>query len=304
MDRIAAMESFVRTVERGSFAAAASGSDLSSTMIGNHIRFLEQRLGALLLHRTTRRQTLTEFGRAYYERCRQILGDIEAAEASADELQAVPRGLLRITAPVTLGTTVLPRLLADYLRLNQQVQVDLVLQDQRVDLLADGIDIAIRAGLLRDSALIGRTLPTLPLVLCAAPAYLYASGTPKAPADLAAHQCLDFAHAADAALWRFAGPDGSTEVPVSGRLRSNNGQALRVAALAGSGIIMQPEILVDEDLAAGRLVRLLPDHAAPTLQLHLLTLPDRRPTPKLRGFVAFVTDRLSATVRPPAMPGS
>ena len=298
MDRLSAMESFVRTVERGSFAAAASGGDLSPTMIGNHIRYLEQRLGALLLHRTTRRHNLTEFGRAYYERCRQILGDIEAAEASADEIQAGPRGLLRITAPVTLGTTILPRLLAQYLRLNPQVQIELVLQDQRVDLLADLIDIAIRAGVLRDSGLIARALPPMPLVVCASPTYLCEHGTPRIPEDLGTHHCLDFAHAADAALWRFTGPKGRIDVAVSGPLRSNNGQALRVAAVEGSGVVMQPEILVGEDLAAGRLVRLLPDYNPPSLPLHVLTLPDRRPTPKLRGFVKFIVERLRAPVLP------
>ena len=301
MDRIAAMQSFVRTVERGSFAAAASGSGLSATMVGNHVRFLEARLGALLLNRTTRRQSLTELGRAYYERCRRILDEIEAAEAFADEAQAVPRGLLRVTASVALGTTVLPRLVTEYLRLYPRVHVDLVLQDRRVDLLEEGLDAAIRAGRLPDSSLIARALAPLQLIVCAAPAYLAARGTPAAPGDLARHECLDFAHASEPGIWRFGGSrgeiGGEIAVSVSGKLVVNNGQALRLAALDGAGIIMQPEVIVADELAEGRLVRLLADHAAPRLPLHLLTLPDRHPTPKLRTFVEFIVGRLGAATR-------
>jgi len=288
MDRVAAMESFVRTVERGSFAAAAAGRGLSAPMVGNHVRFLEQRLGALLLHRTTRQQSMTEFGRGYYERCRAILAEIEAAERSAEAMQAVPRGLLRVTAPVALGTTVLPSLLAGYLRRQPEVTVDLVLQDHRLDLLADELDVAIRAGTLPDSSMVARALPPLQLVVCAAPAYLAAHGTPGSPADLAAHNCLDFAHAAEPLLWRF----GGLAVGVGGNLRINSGPALRAAALEGIGIVMQPDLVVAGDLAAGRLVRLLPDHAAPVLRLHLLTLP-RRPTPKLRSFIDHVAAEFS-----------
>ena len=288
MDRLAAMESFVRTVERGSFAGAAVGRGLSATMVGNHVRFLEDRLGASLLNRTTRQHGLTEFGRLYYERCRSILAEVEAAEAALDVAQAVPRGLLRVTAPVTLGTTVLPRLLAGYLRRYPKVKVDLVLQDHRLDLVADEMDVAIRAGTLPDSSLVARALPPIRLVVCAAPAYLTAHGTPQEPADLASHSCLDFAYAAEPLHWRFTGSSGELTVNVSGNLGINSGQALRAAALEGIGIVMQPDILVADDLAAGRLVRLLDQYLAPALQLHLLTLPNRQPTPKLRSFIDHV----------------
>ena len=292
MDRLAAMESFVRTVERGSFAAAAAGRGLSATMVGNHVRFLEARLGASLLNRTTRQHSLTEFGRLYYGRCRAILQEIEAAEAEAGALQATPRGLLRITAPMTLGTTLLPRLLASYLRRHHEVKVDLVLQDHRLDLLADEVDVAIRAGLLPDSSLIARALPPLQLVVCAAPTYVTTRGAPRSPSDLASHNCMDFAYAAEPLRWRFAGGDGEEAVDVGGNLRINSGHALRAAALEGIGIVMQPDVLVAEDLAAGRLVRLLERYAVPSLPLHLLTLPSRLPTPKLRSFVDHVAAEL------------
>lgn len=288
MDRIAAMESFVRTVEQGSFAAASAGRGLSATMVGNHVRFLETRLGAALLNRTTRQQNLTGFGQLYYERCRTILAEIEAAEAAADAVQDVPRGLLRITAPVTLGTTVVPRLLAGYLRRHPEVKVDLVLHDHRLDLMADEVDVAIRAGVLPDSSLVARALPPMQLIVCAAPAYLATHGTPHGPADLASHNCLDFAHAAEPLRWRFAVDDSEVAISVGGNLRINSGQALRAAALEGIGIVMQPDILVEDDLAAGRLVRLLDQHIAPSLGLHLLTLPNRQSTPKLRSFIDHV----------------
>ncbi len=293
MDRVTAMESFVRTVKQGSFAAAAAGRGLSATMVGNHVRFLEARLGTLLLNRTTRRQGVTEFGRSYYERCRAILAEIEAAETAAEAVQAVPRGLLRVTAPVALGTTVLPSLLASYLGRHPEVRVDLVLQDHRLDLVADELDIAIRAGALPDSSLVARALPPLQLVVCAAPAYLAAHGTPVSPAELTAHNCLDFAHATEPLLWRFEGEGDNTAIDVSGNLRINSGPALRTAALEGIGIVMQPKVVVADDLAAGQLVRLLPAHAAPALRLHLLTLPNRRPTLKLRSFMDHLVAEFS-----------
>ena len=310
MDRIAAMQSFVRTIEKGSFAAAAAGSGLSATMVGNHVRFLEARLGTALLNRTTRRQGLTELGRAYYERCRRILAEIEAADTLADEAQALPRGLLRVTAPVALGATFLPGLVVEYMRLYPQVQVDLMLQDRRADLLEDEMDVAIRAGALPDSSLVARALAPLQLVVCAAPDYLSAQGTPKTPSDLAAHECLDFDHASEPGLWRFGGPAGEIAVSVNGRLSVNNVVALRLAALDGAGIIRQPDIMLSSDLAAGRLVRLLAGYLAPSLPLCLLTMPQQRPTPKLRSFVTFITERVGIAAnrlqhsRSPDSPGN
>ena len=290
MDRLLAMESYVRTVERGSFAAAAADRGLSPSMVGNHVRFLEARLGALLLNRTTRQQSVTEFGRAYYEQCRRILLDIEVAERAADLMQTAPRGLLRVTAPMSVGTTVMPGVVAAYLRRHPEVQVEMVLQDHRLDLLADELDVAIRAGTLPDSGLIARVLPPLRLVACASPSYLRSHGHPRTPTELGRHNCLDFTHAGEPRIWRFAGPEGDVAIEVGGTLRVNNGQALRAAALEDLGVILQPEIVVAGDIASGRLIRLLADHAAPTLPLHLLTLPNRHPSPKLRSFVDVVVE--------------
>lgn len=291
MDRLMAMESYVRTVERGSFAAAAADRGLSPSMVGNHVRFLEARLGALLLNRTTRQQSLTEFGRAYYEQCRRILLDIEVAERAADLVQATPRGLLRVTAPMALGTTIMPGIVAAYLRRHSEVQVELVLQDHRLDLLADELDVAIRVGALPDSGLIARALPPLGLVACASPSYLHSHGHPRTPIELQNHNCLDFTYAGEPRVWRFAGPEGNVAIQIGGTLRANHGQALRAAALEHLGVILQPEVVVADDIASGRLIRLLADQAAPSLPVHLLTLPDRHPSPKLRSFIDLVIER-------------
>ena len=284
MDRLAAMRSFVCTVERGSFAAAAAATGLSPAMVGNHIRFLEERLGTPLLHRSTRQQSVTDFGRSYYERSRSILLEVEAADASAGAVRSAPRGLLRITAPLSIGTTVLPRIVAAYMARHREVHVDLVLDEARLDLLTDRLDVAIRVGDLPDSGLIARALPPKQLLLCASPAYLAAHGTPRTAADLGKHECLDF-FMKGPHVWRFKGPEGDVAVPVTGRLRINNGQALRLAALEGVGIIMPPAPVVSDDIGSGRLIQLLPDHSAPILPLHVVTLPDAGTVPKVSSFI-------------------
>ena len=295
MDRLSAMRSFASAVERGSFVAAAAETGVTPAMVGNHIRYLEARLGTPLLNRTTRQQSVTEFGQRYYERCRFILLEVDAADASAAAIRAEPEGLLRVTAPLSIGTTILPAIAAAYLRRHPAVRVDLVLSEARLDLLSQRLDVAIRIGPLENSGLIARALPSVPLVPCASPAYLAAHGTPSVAADLAHQECLDFFHAGPHE-WRFAGPGGPVAVPVRGRLRIDSGHALRSAALADAGIIMPPRPVVAEDLATGRLIELLPDHVPPALPLHVLTLPDATTLAKVRRFV----DSLVAAFQQPS----
>lgn len=293
MDRLTSMAVFVRAAEVGSFAAAAPALGMSAPMIGKHVRFLEARVGAQLLHRTTRRQSLTEVGRLFYERCKLVLAEAEAAELLAQDLQAAPRGLLRVNAPVTFGSCSLTPMLTRYMRRYPEVSVDLTLTDRVVDVIDEGYDAVIRIAPLTDSTLIARALKPYRLVACAAPAYLAKHGTPKAPAELAAHECLGFAYWARAPLdvWDFAGADGVTHrIKVRSRLTVNTGPALRAAALEGFGITLQPEELLREDLAAGRLVRVLPDYEGPSRPMHILFPASRRPTPKLRSFVDFVAE--------------
>ena len=290
MDRLTAMSSFVRSVERGSFAAAAAAARMSPAMIGNHIRFLEDRLGEPLLNRSTRRQVLTDFGRDYYERCRHILQQVEAAEA-AHGADAGLSGTLRVTAPTVLGATVLPAAIARYVRQNAGMKVDLVLDDDRLDLLTERLDIALRIGPLADSSMVQRALPPVPLVLCAAPDYLARRGRPATPIDLADHDCLDF-FTTGPSVWRLRTPDGMQPVPISGPVRANSGQALRKFALDGLGIAMPPWPLVKRDLEEGALCEVLRGYTPEPLPLHLLALPGRMDAPKVRHFVAIVTEDL------------
>ncbi|QPF72091.1 LysR family transcriptional regulator [Roseateles sp. DAIF2] len=295
MDRFTSMAMFARVVERGSFAAAAEGSAMTPTMVGNHIRELERRLNGRLLNRTTRRQSLTELGRRYHARCVEILGLLEAAELDAREMQASPRGQLRVSCPVTYGTRALVPVLASYLDRYPDVQVELSLNDRFVDLAADGFDAAIRVGELPDSGLIARPLRPSPRVACASPAYLARHGTPQVPADLAQHNCLAFLFAAGPEReWRFSRPDGPgvERVVVRGRLDVNGGMALREAALAGLGVILQPELMLKDDIESGRLVRLFANWQAPTWPVHVMRLPDARITPKLESFISFLEETL------------
>jgi len=284
------MSVFVCAADKLSFTATAEQFGISATMVGKHVQFLEKQVGASLLTRTTRQQSLTEVGRIYYERCKQILADVEAAEACANELLATPRGLLKVYAPVSFGSQRLAPALADYLRRYPEVEVDLTLGDRAVDLIEEGYEVAIRIGTLPDSWLIARGLQPYTMWLCASPTYLTEAGTPQTAQDLATHNCLGFAYWRKKNVWRLRKSDRTEDVPVKGRLIVNNGQALKTAAIEGLGIIMQPEILVSDDVAAGRLVRLLSDYELPSRPMHIVYVADRRPTPKLRSFIDFIVE--------------
>lgn len=306
MDRLQSMEVFVRVAERGGFSAVAKEIGISPTMVGKHIRALEERLGARLLNRTTRRQGLTEAGAAYLERCSRVLAELEGAEASVADLRRTPRGVLRIGSPVTFGTQCLAPVLARYLADNREVSVELVLNDRPMDLLEEGLETAIRIGRLEDSSLVARRLLPYRSTICASPDYLAREGRPRTPADLARHNCLGFLYWDRRKRWRLLSASGETRVKAQGNFTANQGQALRMAALAGIGIIMQPEILVADDLAAGRLVRVLPRHAPPERPMHLVWLPERRPSPRLRSFIDLIAERFGdqRAAQPPVRRGT
>ena len=290
MDLLDSMKVYALAVEKGSLSAAATASGISATMAGNHLRTLEKRLGMQLLNRTTRRQHLTPFGEDYYQRCKEILRLVAETDEQAQKLQLAPAGKLRVTAPVSFGTEALMPALSDYLERYPQVSIDLVLSDRVADLLEEGFEAAIRVGPVPDSALIARPLAPYRLMICASPAYLARRGTPARPDDLSQHECLSFSPSA-AAHWRLEDQEHICRVPVSGRLQVNQGQALRVAALRGMGIVLQPAILLEDDVRAGRLVQLFPQHQLATRPMSVLYLPDRYRSPKLRSFVDFVVER-------------
>ena len=289
LDDLKSMAVFVQIVDRGSLSAAAEREGMSPTMAGNHLRALERKLGATLLKRTTRRHALTEAGRGYYEKARAILQLVAEAHAGAEAIQAAPRGRLRVAAPVSFGAERLSPALEDLLARYPDIVVDLALSDRVVDLIDDGFDAAIRIGRLADSSLIARPLQDYRMWICASPSYLAARGVPTRPNELEHHACLVFSYAGRE--WRFSASDPALRVKVDGRIEANSGQALRMAARAGLGIIMQPEVLLAEDVADGRLVRLFGDFDLPSRPMNLVYLRDRHMTPKLRGFIDFVTDR-------------
>ncbi|MBC3363205.1 LysR family transcriptional regulator [Pseudomonas sp. SWRI154] len=298
MDLFQAMTVYVKVVETGSLTAAAQVCEMSTTMVGNHLRALEQRLGARLINRTTRRQRLTEIGSAYYQRCLEVIGLVADSERLAEQTQGDPSGTLRITAPLTFGTERLAPALAEYSQCYPQVKLDVVLTNQRLDLLDHGFDVAIRLG-HPDPKLIARPLMDYTLTVCASKAYLARRGTPQKPDDLQHHDCLSFAYSAGDE-WRFAqehwpinGPDGEIKVPVRGPMLINSSSGLHRAALAGMGVVMLPDALVAQDLEDGHLVALLQDYQLPHRPMSLMYAQDRYRLPKLRSFVEFALQKWS-----------
>jgi DNA-binding transcriptional LysR family regulator len=295
MDRFTSMQVFVKVVELGSFSAAADALQMSPQFVGKHVQRLEQHLGLQLLQRTTRRQSLTDFGRLYVDRAKAILLELEQAEDLAAQTRAQPMGRLRINAPVSFGMNTLAPLLPRYMKRHPLIEVDLTLSNRSVDLVEDGYDAVFRVGALQDSGLIARALAPYQLVVCASPAYLRKRGKPKSPSDLQAHDCLGFAHTELRTHWTFDGPDGRQVIPVRSRLMTDHGEPLLHAALAGLGIILQPLELVATSLQEGKLIQVLPGYSVPSRPLHLVYAPDRQLTPKLRSFIEFAREAFGST---------
>jgi DNA-binding transcriptional LysR family regulator len=293
MDKLRSMEVFVTAVDTGSFTAAAEVFSISPVMVGKHIRFLETLLGARLLTRTARRQNLTEIGQQYLDRCRLILAQSSAAESGTETTRATPSGLLKINAPVSFGAQCVAPAMTDYLTRHPDVSLDLNLNDRVIDLIEEGYDVAIRIGTLNNSGLVARPLRPYKMMICAAPTYLAVAGRPMTPGDLTKHQCLDFMHWSKNNRWRLKdAPLSGSEFPLC-RFRSNNGQALKMAALQGFGLIMQSETLLAEDVAAGRLVSLLEDFVPPARAMHIVYPRDRQATPKMTTCVEFLLERFA-----------
>lgn len=296
MNLLKSMQLFVLAVDKGSLTAAADEAGLTPTMVGNHLRALEEHVGMQLLNRTTRQQHLTAFGAHYYDRCVEILGLVQASETLASSARAEPQGRLRVTIPHAFGAERLMPALQEYLAQYPKVELEISFTDRLVDLLEEGFEAAIRIGELPDSGLIAQMLQPHDLVVCAAPAYLQARPAPSHPAQLVDHDCLTYQYATRSALslWRLVGPDGEHGVRIKGRVQMDNGPALREAALAGMGITLLPQVVVERDIESGRLRRVLPEYCAPARPLHVLYLPDRQGSPKLRSFIRFMVERFGS----------
>jgi DNA-binding transcriptional LysR family regulator len=299
MDRLSDMNAFATAVREGSFAGAAKVMRVSAQRVGKQVAGLERRLGAQLLVRTTRSQSLTEVGRRYYERCCIVLDEATAADALVAEYGAEPRGELVLSAPCTFGTLRLVPFLQDYLSRYPGVSIKLDLNDRNVDLINGGFDAAIRIGELEVSSLMVRHLETFRLAACASPSYLAAHGVPAAPQDLLRHDCLVYTYVLKAPLtkWEFE-RDGRTEiVDVGGRLWVNDGRAAIAAALSGQGIVLQDGNILQVEVERGHLVHLLPEWRGPARDVSLVYPANRHMPQKLRTFIEEFTAYLKTTRR-------
>ena len=286
MDRFSEIRAFVTVAEQGSFAAAADRLDLSRAMVTKLVSALETRLGVRLMHRTTRRLSLTEAGETYLAQAGSLLAELEDLDALLSQGASKASGRLRVTAPVSFGMRFLGSAIAGFQRQHPQVEVELSLNDRKVDLVEEGFDLAIRVSNLADSSLIARPLAKVRDRLCAAPDYLLRRGVPQHPDELAGHDCLLYTLTSQPTQWEYQAPDGSSgRVKVKGGLRANNGDILTNAAIQGMGIIRQPEFLLQQALADGRLQVILPDYQWLCLDVSAV-YPVRRHVPgKVRVFV-------------------
>ncbi|MEJ8859093.1 LysR family transcriptional regulator [Variovorax robiniae] len=294
MDRLLAMEMFVRVVETGSFSKAAREFNTTQPTVTKQVAAIESRLKARLLNRNTRGVSLTESGALYYEKCKGIVREAEEADSIVQLRQSQAQGLLRIGTSVAFGRRIVVPQVLEYMARHPQVQVDLSFEDRYVDLVAQGIDVAIRMGKLADSSLGARFLGRNPWVMVAAPSYLKKHGVPKRAQDLSTHVALIYSSVVGDDVWQMHTPKGEpVTVPVSGRLRSNNVSAVLVAARNGLGVAMMPHYVASESLATGKVVQVLADHALAEQEIHAVFPSPKLVPGKVLSLIAFMQGRFA-----------
>ncbi|MEL7536442.1 MAG: LysR family transcriptional regulator [Pseudomonadota bacterium] len=292
MDRFESMRAFVKVVDMNGFAAAARAMGLSRSVVNKSVINLENELGTQLLRRSTRKVTPTETGLAFYDRCVQILGDVDEAVASVRELQDKPSGSLRVNAPMSFGTLHLAPLVADFLARHPDVHVEIVLSDRFVDPIEEGFDVTLRiAEPAYSTSLITREIVTAQRVVCASPAYLERVGEPQSPRDLKDLDCLQYGYSGSFNQWRLDGPDGEQSYNIKCRMWSNNGDVLKAAAIAGQGLTLLPTFIVGAELQDGRLRSVLHDFPPAALTLSALYPRNRHLSTKVRLFVEMLDER-------------
>ncbi len=294
MSSISVIPVFVAVVENGGFAAAARRLGVSKSAVSKRITQLEAQLGARLLHRTTRKLSLTEAGERYLIHALEALTSAREAEDAVAQMQRAPHGRLKINAPMSFGRLHIAPLIPEFLKRYPGIEIDMVMDDRVVDLVEGGFDVALRAGVPPDSALIARKLAPCRNVLCASPGYVAEHGRPGEPTDLLAHNCLHFAYFSDAHQWTFIGPGEPVRIEASGNYQVNNSEALREALIGGCGIARLPTFVAGPDITSGRLVRLLGQYRMPSQTLYAV-FPERRHLPaKVRVFLDFAVERFGA----------
>jgi DNA-binding transcriptional LysR family regulator len=293
MDRLKEMQTFTAVVDAGSFVKAAEELGMSKAAVSRYVADLETRLGVRLLHRTTRKLSLTEEGSVFNIRCRELLSGVEEAEAEVTSRAGAAQGLLRVNVPVTFGIQHLASLWGKFHTQHPQVRLDVTLSDRIVDVVEEGYDLAIRIAELPSSSLISKRLAKTRIVLCASPEYLASHGTPSHPAELNDHATIAYSYWSTKDAWLFEGPEGPVNITIKPWVQTNNGDTCRAIALANQGIILHPTFLIGDDLAAGRLVEILPEYRSIELGIYAIYPTRKHIAPKVRALVNFLADQFS-----------
>jgi len=294
VDRIRSIQALIAVVESGSFVAAAQRLHSSKAAISRYIQELETYLGVRLLQRSTRRLSLTEAGKDYYQRTKEILADLDNADNTVGASNSSLIGHIRINAPLTFGTRYLAPLWAEFLEQYPSITLDVELNDRRVDLLEEGFDLAIRIGNLADSSLVSRKLANGYAIVCAAPEYLQKHGTPQTPDELSQHQVISYSYLPTGDVWHFKHKDGEERaIAVKPRMHTNNGDTIRAVILGGQGIALQPAFMVSPDIQAGRLMTFLPDWAGPHFGIHAVYPTRKHLSKKVKTLIDFLAGKLS-----------
>jgi DNA-binding transcriptional LysR family regulator len=296
MRRFSDLEAFIAVVEAGSFTAAAERLDIAKSAVSRRVSALEERLGVQLLRRTTRRLNLTETGRSFYEHSARILADLEEAESGVLQQHGELRGNLRVALPLSFGARHMHAPIAEFSRRHPRVSFDLDLNDRRIDLIAEGIDLAVRIGRLADSTLIARRLFDARTVVCASPEYLERRSTPQTPDELADHDCLAYSNLPDPAKWVCTDADGvrhSIEVPIA--MLASSGDFLCAAAIEGLGLVMQPTFIAGDAITRGVLQPVLTDYQWPVTPAYAIYPPTRHLSYRVREFIDFLAEYFAGT---------
>lgn len=293
MDRFLEMRTFCAVVDAGSFVKAADALQMSKPTVSRYVADLEARLGVRLLHRTTRRLSLTAEGAVFNTRCRELLSGLEEAESEVSSRSGAARGLLRVNVPVSFGIQALAPLWGSFHEMHPQVRLDVELSDRVVDVVEEGYDLAIRIATLPSSSLISKRLASTRIVLCASPQYLETYGEPSNPAALGEHKVIGYSYWSGGDAWAFEGPEGRVDVKIHPWMCTNNGDTCRAVALANQGIVLQPSFLVRDDLAAGRLVDILPEYRSIELGIFAVYPTRKHVAPKVRALVSFLERQLA-----------
>ncbi|CDG22120.1 Transcriptional regulator, LysR family [Xenorhabdus poinarii G6] len=293
MNKLESMKVFVTVSEAGSFSAASSLLNISPVMVGKHIEYLEKTLQLRLIHRTTRKQSLTEAGRMYLLDCKDILERIRISETIAERLDNTPRGKVRITAPNTLGSTLVTQAIVEFMYRYQDIKVELLLNDKVSNIIEEGIDLAVRIGELQSSSyLVAKQLKPYSVSICASPQYIKKNGFPKSPSELENHNCLTHLLWNENTGWESLFYSKKHAISTKGNFSTNNGIALRNAALAGCGIVMLPDALLAQEIKNGNLITMLEEYAPSPRKVHLLYPYQNQPLPKTRCLIDFLSKKL------------